>query len=272
MDRTASAGKGKLADRVAIVTGAGSIGPGWGNGKAVAVAFAREGAKVVALDLNEAAARETCDIISSEGGTAAPFVGDVSKEAHVRSLVAFARERFGRIDILHNNVGISRSAPTTELSEADWDFVMAVNVKGVFMTCREVLPVMADQGSGVIVNVSSVAALRYARIPYLAYSTSKGAILPLTRTIALEYARRGIRANAILPGLLDTPMVRMTMQQLYPDGLDAMIEERNRQVPMGRMGDAWDVANAAVFLASDDARFITGAELVVDGGMSCSTG
>ena len=147
-----------------------------------------------------------------------------------------------------------------------------ITVFAVYRLMQLVAPDMVALGRGAIVNVSSVAALRYARIPYLAYSTSKGAILPFTRTIALEYAKRGVRANVILPGLMDTPMVWASMKDEYPGGREAMVRERNAQVPMGRMGDAWDVARAALFLASDDARFITGAELVVDGGMSCSTG
>jgi NAD(P)-dependent dehydrogenase (short-subunit alcohol dehydrogenase family) len=262
----------KLDGRVAIVTGAGSISEGWGNGKAASVLFAREGATIVALDINPAAADETCDIIRREGGTAMPFVGDVSRDADVKALVEATMKAYGRIDILHNNVGINRTAPTTLLSEEDWDLVMDVNLKSMFLTCRAVLPVMEAQGRGAIVNVSSVAAIRYARIPYLAYSTSKGAILSLTRTIALEYARRGIRANAILPGLMNTPMVWSAMKHEYASNIEAMIRERDAQCPMGHMGDAWDVASAALFLASDEAKYITGAELVVDGGLSCSTG
>jgi NAD(P)-dependent dehydrogenase (short-subunit alcohol dehydrogenase family) len=263
---------GKLDKRVAIVTGAGSIGEGWGNGKAASVLFAREGATVVAMDINPAAADETCTLIRGEGGTAIPFVGDVSRSDDVNDLVDAAMSAFGRIDILHNNVGINRAGPTALLSEEDWDLVMNVNLKAIFLTCRAVLPIMETQGRGAIVNVSSVAALRYARIPYVVYSTSKGAILSFTRTVALEYAKRGVRANTVLPGLMNTPMVWASLKGAYGGGKDAMIEERNSQCPMGRMGDAWDVANAALFLASDDARYITGAELIVDGGLSCSTG
>jgi NAD(P)-dependent dehydrogenase (short-subunit alcohol dehydrogenase family) len=263
---------GKLDKRVAIVTGAGSIGEGWGNGKAASVLFAREGATVVAMDINPAAADETCALIRGEDGTAIPFVGDVSRSDDVKGLVDTAMSAFGRIDILHNNVGINRTGPTALLSEEDWDLVMNVNLKAIFLTCRAVLPIMETQGKGAIVNVSSVAALRYARIPYVVYSTSKGAILSFTRTVALEYAKRGVRANTVLPGLMNTPMVWASLKGAYGGGKDAMIEERNSQCPMGRMGDAWDVANAALFLASDDARYITGAELIVDGGLSCSTG
>lgn len=262
----------KFQDRVAIVTGAGSIGPGWGNGKATAAALAREGARVVAVDSREDAAEETVRIIREEGGVCESFVADVSQADDIARLVDFTMQKFNRIDILHNNVGINRPAGTAELSESDWDLVMAVNLKSMFLTCKAVLPIMAEAGRGVILNVSSVAAIRYARIPYVVYSTSKGAVLAFTRTVALEYASRGIRANSILPGLLHTPMVFASLGDTYAKSADDIIAERNAQVPLGRMGTAWDVANAAVFLASDDAGFITGAELVIDGGMSCSTG
>lgn len=262
----------RLTGKTALVCGAGSIGPGWGNGKATATLFAREGAQVAALDVNLDAAEETARIIRGEGGTCIPIACDVSRADQVKRAVATCMAAFGRIDILHNNVGINRVARTVDITEDEWDFVFSVNLKGILLACQAVLPIMEAQGKGAIVNVSSAAAIRYARIPYASYATSKGAILPLTRTIALEYAARGIRANCILPGLLDTPMVYASMTDAYGEGRQAMIDERNAQVPMRRMGDAWDVAHAALFLASDEAKFITGAELVVDGGMSCSTG
>ncbi len=262
----------RLTGKTALVCGAGSIGPGWGNGKATATLFAREGAQVAALDVNLDAAEETARIISGEGGTCIPIACDVSRSDQVKRAVATCMDAFGRIDILHNNVGINRVARTVDITEDEWDFVFSVNLKGILLACQAVLPIMEAQGRGAIVNVSSAAAIRYARIPYASYATSKGAILPLTRTIALEYAARGIRANCILPGLLDTPMVYASMTDAYGEGRQAMIAERNAQVPMRHMGDAWDVAHAALFLASDEAKFITGAELVVDGGMSCSTG
>lgn len=262
----------RLKDKVAIVFGAGSAGPGWGNGKATAVAFAREGAKVMCVDLVPAAAEETASIIVSEGNVAEAIAADVTKLDSIEAAVARTIERFGRIDILHNNVGINRPNGTAELSEEDWDAVMDVNIKSMFLTCRAVLPEMVKGGRGAIINVSSVAAIRYARIPYVAYSTSKAAVLGFTRTVALEYASRGIRANTILPGLLHTPMVMASLGATYAKSEEEVIRERNAQVPMGRMGTAWDVAHAAAFLASDEAGFITGAELVIDGGMSCSTG
>jgi NAD(P)-dependent dehydrogenase (short-subunit alcohol dehydrogenase family) len=262
----------RLAGRVAIVTGAGSIAAGWGNGKATAVTFAREGARVVAMDSRDEAVQETCELIRAEGGECTKFIGDVSNVDDVAALVKHAVDSYGAIDILHNNVGINRPDGTAELSEEDWDLVMDVNLKSMFLTCRAALPIMVKGGRGSIINVSSVAAIRYARIPYVAYSTSKAAVLALTRTVALEYAGRGIRANSILPGLLHTPMVMASLGTTYAKSEEEVVRERSAQVPMGRMGTAWDVAYAAAFLASDEAGFINAAEIVIDGGMSRSTG
>ena len=261
----------RLAGKVALVTGAGSIGPGWGNGKAASVAFAREGARVVAFDRNEEAASETAALVEGEGGECLALAGDVTSSADLDRAVAATLERFGRIDVLHNNVGIVVTGGVTAIDEATWDRVMAVNLKGTFLACRAVLPVMEQGGGGAIVNVSSVAGIRGSGVDFVAYSTSKGAILPLTRSIALEYARRGIRANAILPGLMNTPLVQASLTGAYGEGGDyeETIRRRDAQCPTGRMGDAWDVAWAAVFLASDEARYVTGTELVVDGGLSC---
>jgi NAD(P)-dependent dehydrogenase (short-subunit alcohol dehydrogenase family) len=271
----------RLQDRIAIVTGAGSSGPGWGNGKAAAVLFAREGAKVLCSDINEAAARETADIIRQEGGAAEVFACDVSKSDQVAAMVARCRAAFGgrgsgRIDILHNNVGIAVTGGPVDLAEDDWDRVSEVNIKSMFLTCKYVLPVMLAQAPnphglrGAIVNISSVAGIRWSGVSYLAYSTTKGAALPFTRSVALEYAKHGIRANAILPGLMNTPMVRgPAIQDSYGGNEAEMIRRRDAQCPTGKMGDAWDVAYAALFLASDEAKYVTGAELVVDGGLTC---
>jgi len=271
---------GKLQDRVVIVVGAGSVGPGWGNGKAAAVLYAREGAKVLAVDINPEAAAETAGIIAGEGGTAETFAADVCRTDRVEAMVDACLDRFGRIDVLHNNVGVVAPISTVELSDAEWDRFHDVNLKSMFLTCRAVLPVMernefrADAdgrkiGRGAIVNIASIAGIRWLGVPYIHYSVTKGAILPLTRTIAVEYASRGIRANAILPGLMDTPMVVEPLKETYGGGdLARMAEARDAVCPTGYMGDGWDVGRAAVFLASDDARYITGAELTVDGGFS----
>ncbi|MDJ0951467.1 MAG: SDR family NAD(P)-dependent oxidoreductase [Alphaproteobacteria bacterium] len=261
---------GRLHGKVALVTGAGSAGPGWGNGKAAAVLFAREGAKVFAVDIDGAAARETHDIIGEEGGHCREHVADVADAAAVAGMVQECLSAYGRIDVLHNNVGIVELGGPEEISEESWDRVMAVNVKSMFLTCKHVLPIMEAQGGGAVVNLSSVSAIRWTGVPYVSYAASKAAVLQFTRSIALQYADKGIRANAILPGLMDTPMIVEPMREAYGQGdVDKMRAVRDAQCPMGHMGDAWDVAYAALFLASDEAKYITGASLVVDGGLSC---
>jgi NAD(P)-dependent dehydrogenase (short-subunit alcohol dehydrogenase family) len=260
----------RLKNKVAIVTGAGSVGPGWGNGKATAVLFAREGAKVYAVDINLNAAQETKEIIEKEGGICAVQKVDVSKSEEVKTMVDRCIETYGRIDILHNNVGIVVVGGPVEITEETWERVMAINLKSMFLTCKYVLPHMEKQGGGAIVNISSIAAIRYTGVPYVTYYTSKAGILGLTQGIALQYAEKNIRANAILPGLMNTPMIVEPLKGVYAAGdVDKMIEIRNKQCPTGKMGDAWDVAHAALFLASDEAKYITGAQIVVDGGITC---
>ncbi|MBV9522112.1 MAG: SDR family oxidoreductase [Alphaproteobacteria bacterium] len=258
----------RVKGKVALVTGAGSAGPGWGNGKASAVLYAREGARVMAVDRDPAAAEETRRLIEEAGGECAVVAADVSKGTEVERLVGACLDRFGRIDILHNNVGIVAIGGPVETSEEDWDRVVSVNQRSMFLTCKHVLPAMERQGAGAIVNISSVAAIRGAGVHYAAYAASKAAVLGLTRSVALQYAAKNIRANAILPGLMNTPMIREPLKAAYGGDEAKMIETRDRQCPMGHMGDAWDVAYAALFLASDEARYITGAELVVDGGLT----
>lgn len=261
----------RLKDRIAIVTGAGSSGPGWGNGKATSVLFAREGAKVFAVDRVLSAAEETEAAITSENGTCAIFQADVTKAAEVKAMVQACLKAYGRIDVLHNNVGIAVTGGPVEQSEADWDRVMDVNVKSMFLTCKQVLPQMVAQGGGAIVNIASIAGIRYLGIPYISYSASKAAVVQFTKAIALQYAPQKIRANVILPGLMDTPMIYAPLAGSY-GGTEKMIATRNRMVPMGYMGDAWDVAHAALFLACDEAKYITAAELVVDGGLTAQVG
>ena len=262
----------RLKDKVAIVTGAGSIGPGWGNGKAAAVLFAREGAKIVAIDINIDAANETRDIIDKEGGSCLALATDVSKGTEVAAMVERTIERYGRIDVLHNNVGIAEVGGPVELSEAVWDRVNAINLKSMFLTCKYVLPHFISQAHGAIVNVASIAGIRWMGIPYVAYSATKAGVLGLSRSIAMQYAAQGIRCNAILPGLMDTPMVAQALAGAYSDGgIQEMKDIRHSQCPMGHMGDAWDVAHAALYLASDEARYVTAAELVVDGGVSATS-
>ncbi|MGK9166672.1 SDR family oxidoreductase [Inquilinus limosus] len=268
--------KPRLEGKVAIVTGAGSVGPGWGNGKAAAVLFAREGAKVIAVDRNTEAAEETRVIIAAEGGTCVAHVADVTVAAEVDGIVRACLAHFGRIDVLHNNVGIAVVGGALDTAEQDWDRVMAVNIKSMFLTCRAVLPVMLDQYSregrgGAIVNIGAIAGLRWTGVPLLAYAASKGAVDPFTKQIALQYARQRVRCNAVTAGFLETPMITMLKDAYGADDFAEMMAKRNRQIPRGQMGTGWDVANAALFLASDDADFITGQSLVVDGGVTSQT-
>src|SRR5919197_3140779 len=195
---------GRLQDKIAIVTGAGSSGPGWGNGKATAVLFAREGAHVVAVDLEREAVEETIGIIRGEGHHAEAVIADVTRAADVERLVQHCIATHGRIDVLHNNVGIVEVGGPVDASEESWDRVVDVNLKSMYLTCRAVLPHMARQGRGAIVNISSIAGIRWLGVPYVSYAASKAGILGLTQSIAMEYARRGVRANAILPGLMNT--------------------------------------------------------------------
>jgi NAD(P)-dependent dehydrogenase (short-subunit alcohol dehydrogenase family) len=261
----------RLKGKVAIVVGAGSIGPGWGNGKATAVAFAREGARVVCVDINLEAAEETAGIIAGEGGSAIALRADVTKAGEVAAMVETCRERFGRIDVLDNNVGIAELGGVVELAESEWDRVFAVNLKSAFLTMKHVVPVMAAQGGGSIINISSVAAIRYTGLPYSSYYASKAALSHLTRTTAAEYAKHRVRVNAILPGLMKTPMVEKAFGFARAYGaadVEEMWRVRDAQVPMGFGGEAWDVAWAAVYLASEESRYVTGIELVVDGGLT----
>ncbi len=264
---------GRLQDKVAIVVGAGSVGPGWGNGKATAVLFAREGAAVLCADRNGAAAEETVGIIEAEGGRAAAAATDVTDPGQVEALVADCLARYGRLDVLHNNVGILEVGGPVETSLESWQRVMDANLTGMFLTCKHALPVMERQGAGAIVNIASIAGIRWLGVPYISYHASKAGVVQFTKAVALQYAKAGIRANAILPGLMNTPMIVEPLKDAYAEGdVDKMVEMRDAQCPMGRMGDAWDVAHAALFLASDEARYITATELVVDGGLTAQIG
>ena len=261
---------GRLEGRVALVTGAGSAGPGWGNGKAISAVFAREGAKVFGVDINLEAADETKRLIEAQGGTFMAWRADVSSSADVAELVQQCVSAFGHIDILVNNVGIVLVGGPVELGEAEWDRVHAINLKSAYLTCKHVLPVMEGRGRGAVVNIASIAAHRYTGVPYATYYSTKGALVSFTRGVALEYARRGIRANTVSPGLMNTPMVHAGLTAAYGrDGdIDNLIRVRDEQCPMGHMGDAFDVAHACLFLVSDEARYITGTDLVVDGGIT----
>jgi NAD(P)-dependent dehydrogenase (short-subunit alcohol dehydrogenase family) len=260
---------GRLKDKVALVVGAGSIGPGWGNGKATAVLFAREGAKIFAVDRDAEAAAETRRLVEDEGGACHSFAADITRGSDVRGMVAGCLGAFGRIDILHNNVGIAEPSGVAATSEESWDRVFAVNMRGMFLSCKEVLPHMEKQGRGAIVNISSIAGLRWTGITYPSYNASKAAVIAFTQNLAIEYARKGIRANVICPGLMNTPMVHKALAGIYAGGdVAKMVAIRDEISPTGRMGDAWDVAYAALYLASDEAKYVNGHTLVVDGGLT----
>jgi NAD(P)-dependent dehydrogenase (short-subunit alcohol dehydrogenase family) len=260
----------RLKDKVAIVTGCGSVGPGWGNGKAISVLFARESAKVFGVDIDGDAAAETRHLIEDEGGSCEFALADVSKADDVESMVEDCIDNFGRIDVLVNNVGIAVVGGPAELDEATWDRVMAVNLKSTYLTCHYVIPVMERQGKGAIVNNASIAALGWAGVHYGFYGATKGAMVSMTRAMAIAHAKNGIRANCILPGLMNTPLVHAALTRVYGQegDIETLIRTRDAQCPMGHMGDAWDTAYAAVYLASDEAKYVTGTELVVDGGLS----
>jgi NAD(P)-dependent dehydrogenase (short-subunit alcohol dehydrogenase family) len=265
----------RLKGKIALVVGAGSIGPGWGNGKATAVTFAREGAMVFCADRNASAAEETVNIILGEGGRAAAFTADVSRAGDVEAMVAACLKAHGRIDVLDNNVGIAEMGSVVEVTEASWDHVFAVNLKSAYLAMKHVIPAMVRQGGGSIINISSIASIRHLGLSYVTYGATKAAMNQMTRTTAVEFARQHVRVNAILPGLMKTPMVEHSagLAASYAKGdVEAMWRARDAQVPMGHMGEAWDVANAALFLASDESRYITGIELVVDGGITCKAG
>lgn len=264
-----------LTGQVVLITGIGSVGVGWGNGKAIATLFARQGAILFGCDLVLEAAEITrqqilaespkCDITAMEG--------DATSSASMKAFVNACMARHGRIDILINNVGQSEASDPVSMSEDLWDKQMDVNLKSVYLTTHLVLPIMVAQVSGgSIVNISSVSGLRYIGKPQVAYSTAKAAILSFTRTTAVIYADKGVRLNSVVPGLINTPLVKMLAGKYADGNYEAYCKVRDAQCPMGKMGSAWDVANAALFLASKEAGYITGTEIVVDGGLTQSTG
>lgn len=258
----------RLKDKVAIVVGAGQTPGGTiGNGRATSVLFAREGAKVLCADRDLASAEGTVAEIAREGGEAFAIAADVTDEASLIAMVSACLEHWERIDILHNNVGVSLAGgdrTLEDITEDGFDNVMAINLRGMVMTCKHVVPVMQRQAAGAIVNISSVAARE--RYPYVAYRASKAGVIAFTEQLAYRYAREGIRANSILPGLMDTPMAVEARVKNFGQSHEKVRADRDARVPLGaKMGTAWDVANAALFLASDEAKFISGVALPVDG-------
>ena len=253
----------RLAGKTAIIVGAGqSPGQGLGNGRATVLRFVQEGAKVLAVDRTEAQAEETAALARAEGGEC------FAREAALEGMIAQAKAQWGRIDVLHYNVGVSLGggdAPPTEITEAAFDHIVTPNLRGYVMAAKHVLPVMRAQGAGVILGISSVAA--YENYPYVTYKATKAAMVEVTKQLAIQNAQYGVRANVILPGLMDTPMAVDTRARVSNRSREEVARERDARVPLrGKMGTAWDVANAALFLASDEANFITGVALPVDGG------
>ncbi|QPC42662.1 SDR family oxidoreductase [Kaustia mangrovi] len=261
---------GRVQGKRVAVIGAGAVGPGWGNGKASAVLYAREGARVLAVDRDEAAVMETVGLIRGEGHEAEPFVGDMVVPAEAKAAIEAAEVAFGGLDILHFNIGISTRGGVEDTPFADWQRVFSVNLDAAFHLTQAALPVLERDGGGAIVYISTLAAELSGPYPYAGYEASKAALGRLARSVAAEYAARGVRANTVLPGMIDTPHVLAHVAT--SSDAEAVRAGRAAQVPMKRQGAAWDVAEAALFLASDAAGFITGVDLRVDGGMGLLMG
>ena len=253
----------RLAGKVAIVTGAGTVTDLAGTGQAIAILFARHGAKVIVADMSETNARKTLDTIESEGGTASLFTVDVTKNAECKAMVDAAVERYGRLDILINNVGIGRGGTAVEVSEEEWDLVLNVNLKSMMLTSKHAIPTMIEGGGGAIINLSSINGLRAGWIADVHYSASKGGVVAMTKNMAVHHGRDNIRVNAIAPGHLYASIVNRISEEQR--------EMRRRAGPLGTEGTAWDVAWAALFLASDEARWISGIVLPVDAGLIAAT-
>lgn len=255
----------RLQNKIALVTGAGSVGPGWGNGRAIAVRFAEEGAQVFAVDVDAERLRETLQHDTSIQS----HICNVTDSKAVAGMVAACVERFGRVDILVNNVGGSAPGGPVEMSEEVWDAQVDLNLKSAFLGCKHVLPLMERQGGGAIVNLASTSGLRWSGSAHVAYAATKAGIIQLSRVVAMQYAAKGIRVNTVVPGQLHTPLVEARLAHQRAGGdVEALLASRLKRIPLGFAGDGRDTANAALFLASDEARFITGTELVVDGGMT----
>ncbi|WP_344097312.1 SDR family NAD(P)-dependent oxidoreductase [Microbacterium deminutum] len=255
----------RFQGKVVLLFGGGMAGGAHSNGSAAAVSYAREGAHVVVVDRIEASARSAVEQILADGGTALAICSDVTSEDDVRRVVTSTVAQFGTIDVLHNNVGTTQMGLPPDLELDDWNSSMAINLGSVFLSCKYVLPVMVEQGHGAIVNISSLAALRDTGYPYPAYSAAKAAVNQLTVTLALQYARHGIRVNAVAPGIIDSPFIYREISSQY-ETVEEMVRARNEMTPNGKMGTPWDVAEASLFLASDAAGFISGVILPVDGG------
>jgi NAD(P)-dependent dehydrogenase (short-subunit alcohol dehydrogenase family) len=259
----------RLKNKVVIVSGAGSVGPGWGNGRAIAYRFAQEGAKVFGVDLNPDALLETVAKVHEVGEEIATWQADVTSDEAVQSMVQACIETYGRVDVLVNNVGGSKKGGPVQLDETTWDQQIDFNLKSVFLGCKHVLPIMEEQQSGSIVNISSTSGIRWTGSAQVAYASAKAGVIQFSRVVAVEYAKKNIRCNTVIPGQMHTPMVEARLAGQRSGGdIEGLLAQRQSRIPLPFMGDGIDTANAALFLASDEARFITGTEILVDGGMS----
>jgi NAD(P)-dependent dehydrogenase (short-subunit alcohol dehydrogenase family) len=259
---------GRVEGKVALVVGAGCVGPGWGNGRASAVLFAREGAKVFAVDKDPDSMTETVARVGNDGEIAT-YTCDATDENDVKAMVEACLARFGRIDILHNNVGGSAAGGVAEMSVDTFDRQMDYNLKSVFLACHHVIPVMIEQGGGAIVNTASASGISFTGSPQVGYASSKAAVIQFSRVTAVQYAKHGVRVNTVIPGQMHTPMVEVRLAKQRSGGdVEGLLKSRVARIPLGFMGDGRDTAAAVLFLASDEARFITGTEIVVDGGMT----
>jgi NAD(P)-dependent dehydrogenase (short-subunit alcohol dehydrogenase family) len=260
---------GRLEGKIALIVGAGCVGPGWGNGRAACVLFAQEGAKVFAVDRDMAPMEETVQRVKQTGGEIATHLCDVTQQPSVAAMVKACKEKYGRIDVLVNNVGGSAPGGPVEMAEEAWDAQIDLNLKSIFLTCKYVIPVMEAQGGGSIINTASASGIRWTGAAQVAYAASKAGVIQFSKVVAVQYAKKHIRVNTIVPGQLHTPMVEVRLAKTRAGGdVGKLLEQRQARIPLGFMGDGRDTANAALYLASDESRWVTGTEIVLDGGMS----
>lgn len=261
--------KGRLQGKVAIVTGAGCVGPGWGNGRAIAVRFAEEGARIFAVDKDMKAMDETLALVREAGGEITPYACDVTVSKAIAALVDACQQAHGGVDILVNNVGGPAPGGPVKLSEEDWGRQLDINLTSVFLMCKYVMPLMEKKGAGSIVNIASTSGIRWTGAAAVGYAAAKAGVIQFGRVVGVEYAKKGIRVNSVLPGQLHTPLVDAVLAKDQSGGdIGTLLARRQARIPMPFMGDGRDTANAALFLASDEARWVTGTEIIVDGGMS----